>query len=211
MIRGTAVSLLGLALLFPAMKETARAQSTTTYNASGAYAVSNFATTNYYVSFFVARGCPSSPCITTTGTFIVYFAVPTPANPNPNYVTEADGYIPDSAFQSNNLQNMSVSVDTSQVPGFNVESCAFVNGTFNCVSGPYGVIQITWNATKQISSKNIQDSQTTTGPFTVKTHDDSSSNSAVATGTFLGDSFSSSTLTSMGTNKSHTASITRPQ
>jgi hypothetical protein len=211
-MKGTVVSLLTLVVSFLAAQGSSHAQSTTTYNASGASAMSNFATNNLAVSFFVARGCPSSPCSTSTGTFIVYFAQPINSNPNgPNYVTEADGFIPDSDFQSNTLQHMSLSVDTSQVPGFSVKSCAFVNGTFNCVNGPYGVIQATWDATQQQSSKSIQDSTSTIGGFTSKTHDDSKTTSAEATGTFLGYSFSSSTLTTMGTNNSHSVSITRPR
>src|SRR5579871_839176 len=167
-MRGTVVLFLALAVSFLAAQGTSHAQSTSTYNASGTYAMSDFTTPNWNVNFYVARGCPASPCTTSTGTFIVYFAEPATPNPNgPNYVTEADGFIPDGDYQANNLQHMSVSVDTSQVPGFTVESCAFVNGVFNCVNGPYGVIQATWDATQQESSKVIQDSSNTIGGFTI--------------------------------------------
>jgi hypothetical protein len=214
-MRGTVVWLLVLALPFLVLATPAHAQSTTTYNASGAYAMTSFNTNNNLtVNLFVGQGCTAPPCTpsNSTGTFIVYFAFPTVPDPNgPNYVTEGDGYIPNSAFVSNNTQHMSVNVDTGQVSGFTAESCSFVNGSFNCVPGQLGVIQTDWEQTQQISSSNKSDSTTTNGPFTVKTHDDSSSNSGAATGTFLGGTFSSSTQTSMGTNNSHTTSITRPQ
>lgn len=213
-MRGTVVSLLALAVSFLAAQGTSHAQSTAAYNASGDYAETSFTTANNLsVTLYVARGCTTAPpCETTTGTVLYYFAEPTVPNPNgPNYVTEADGFIPDGDYQANNLQHMTLNVDTSQVPGFTVESCAFVNGVFNCVSGPYAAIQATWDATQQQSSKVIQDASNTIGGFTTKVHDDMSSTSAAATGSFQGYAFSSTTSTTMGTNKSHTVNITRPQ
>ena len=206
-MRGMLQATLAVALLLLIQQSAAYAQSTSTYNASGAYAESRFKVNNSYVTLFAARGCVANPCATNTGTFIYLFAV----NDDTHMVTQGDGVIPDSAFQANNLQHMSLIVDTSQVPGFHTLTCGFVSGVWNCSNGPFGVMQADWQATDQASSTDKEDTDTTIGPFTAKTHTDRKSTSGLATGTFLGTAFSDNSSTTLGTNKAHSSSINRPQ
>lgn len=208
-MRGTVVLLLALAVLFLTAQGTGHAQSTTTYNASGAYAESSFTTNNSFVNLFVARGCTVTPC-TNIGTFIVWFSFNNNSDGTMS-VTEGDGIIPDTAFQSATLDHMSLNVDTSQVPGFSTVTCTMNAGVFNCNNGPFGVMQADWHSTQQASNDDIEDVTTVSGPFTVKTHDDSKSTSGMVSGTFLGSAFSDSSRTTLGTNRSHTHSITKPQ
>jgi hypothetical protein len=207
-MRGTAVLLLALAVSFLTAQGTSHAQSTTTtYNASGAYAESFFTVNNSFVDLFVARGCPAPPCAAPTpGTILVWFSF----NNNPDGTvsfTEGDGVIPDSAFQANNLQHMSLNVDTSKVPGFNTITCT---GFTSCTNGPFGVMQASWQQTDQTSTTNNEDTTTASGPFSTSIHNDQTYSSALGSGTFLGTVFSSTDST-VGTNKSHSRSITKPQ
>lgn len=204
-MKPTLQAILAVALLFLIQQSTARAQSTTTYTASGAFAQTFFTANNSSVTLFVGRGCIVLPC-SSGGTFIYWFAYNSDGS-----VTEGDGIIPDGAFQATTLQHMSLNVDTSQVHGFNTTTCTFSGGIFTCTNGPFGVMQADWQATEQSSSSNKQDTTTTMGPFTTKTHDDQSVTSGEATGAFLGTAFSDNGGATLGTNKSHTASITKPQ
>ena len=209
-MRGTLQAILAVALLYFVQQSTAHAQSTSTYNASGAYAESFFKVNNSYVTLFAARGCIATPCSGSYGTFVVWFAT----NTNPDgtgSVTEGDGVVPDSSFQANNLQHMSLNVDTSQVPGFNTVTCTRLSGVWSCTNGPFGVMQADWQATDQASSTDKEDTQTTIGPFTTKSHSDRKTTSGAATGTFLGTAFSDNSRTSLGTNKAHSSAINKPQ
>jgi hypothetical protein len=209
-MRGMLQATLAVALLFLIQQSTAQAQSTSTYNASGAYAESFFTANNSSVTLFAARGCPALPCSGSNGTIIVWFAFNT--NPDGTHsFTEGDGVIPDSAFQVSGLKHMSLNVDTSQVAGFKTMTCTFVPGGWTCSNGPFGVMQADWEATEQSSSTNKEDTTTTIGPFTTKTKDDQAHTSGGATGTFLGTAFSDNSRTTLGTNKSHTKSMTKPQ
>lgn len=198
--------LLALAVSILTAQGTSHAQSTTTYNASGAYAESSFVVNNSFVDLFVARGCPAAPCAAPTpGTFIVWFAFTN--NPDGSFsFTEGDGTIPDSAFQANTLIHMSLNVDTSQVPGFSTITCADFS---SCTSGPFGPMQATWQPTDVNSTTNKESTTTAIGPFTQSVQNDSKYSSAFGTGSFLGSAFSS-TNSRMGTNKSHSRSITKP-
>lgn len=206
-MRGTVVLLLALAVSMLTAQGTSHAQSTTTYNTSGAFAESFFTVSNGFVDLFVARGCPAPPCAAPTpGTFLVWFSF----NSNPDGTvsfTEGDGTIPDSAFQGNTLQHMSLNVDTSQVPGFNTVTCTSFS---SCTPGPFGPMQASWQPTDVNSLTNNEDTTTAIGPFTQSVHNDTTYNSAAGTGTFLGSAFSS-TNSKVGNNKSHTRSITKPQ
>ena len=84
-MRGSVVWLLALALPFLGLAIPAPAQTTATYNAFGAYAMTTFNTNNNLtVNLFVGQGCvapPSTPS-NSTATFIMYFSYPTVPNPN---------------------------------------------------------------------------------------------------------------------------------
>ncbi len=188
--------------LVPALFIAAHAQ-TTNFKSNGAYAQSNFPNTNFFVgSGDVAAGTPQP--FVDYATFI--------ANPDGSY-TYSFGYgnIPTSAFTGNNAQHMSLNVDTSQVPGFQTQTCtvSYVPSyTYTCTDGPFGVIQLDWQQNDYSSSRTKQDLTWTNGPVTHGSSSDSTYVSANASGTFLGTAVTDYAST-MGTDKNRYITITK--
>lgn len=112
------------------------------------------------------------------------------ANPDGSY-TYGYGYgnIPRAAFVANNLQRVSLNLDTSQVAGFQAMTCTVVYQPVysqTCSPGPFGVIQITWQQNGQSSTKTNSNSNIVNGPFKTHIVRDETDSSANSSGTFLG-------------------------
>lgn len=194
--------LLTVVLAF-ALYGVANAQKNSTYHGKGAFAQSNFPG----ISLSASSGNDTS-----TGQAFVTYSTFT-SNPDGSYTySSGDGYLPASAFTANNLQQMSLNVDTSQVSGFDAETCAvtFVpTYTFTCSPGPYGVIQVNWQQNGSVSTTLHENSTTTDGPFSTHVVDDEDYVSANASGTFLGTSVVDY-FSQMGTNHGSTVTKTKP-
>lgn len=180
------------------------AQTTTTYHGKGAFAQSNFPN----ISLSVYSGDNSF----NGQPFLLYSTFA--ANPDGSYTfSSGDGFLPASDFSANNVTQMSLNVDTSQLSGFNASTCIvyFVpTYSFTCSAGPYGVIQVNWQKNGSYSSTTKSNQMGTDGPFSTHFLDDSQYSSANATGTFLGTSvvdYGSMICTSHGS----TIMITKPK
>jgi hypothetical protein len=181
----------------------ANAQNNTTYHGKGAFAQSNFPG----ISLSAYNGDESY----NGQTFLMYSTFT--SNPDGSYsYGSGDGFIPASAFSANNLQQMSLNVDTSQVPGFSASTCVATFAptyTITCSPGPYGIIQVNWQQNGSVSSSLKENSQSTDGPYSTHVVDDNNYVSANSTGTFLGisvvDDFSE-----MGASHGSTVTRTKP-
>lgn len=179
------------------------AQTTTTYHAKGAFAQSNF--TN--VSLSVYSGDASFNALP----FVIYSTFQ--ANADGSYTFgSGEGVVPSSDFAGNNVQQMSLNVDTSQVSGFNASTCVvyFVpTYSYTCTPGPYGVIQVNWQQNGNYSTSSTSNFSGSNGPYSTHVIDDSQYTSANSSGTFLGTSvvdYGSSTGTSHGS----TVTVSKP-
>jgi hypothetical protein len=181
----------------------ANGQRTTTYHAKGAFAQSNF--TNISLSVYTGDESYNGQ------NFLIYSTFQ--ENPDGSYsFGSGDGFIPNSAFIANNVEQMSLNVDTSQVSGFNASTCVVQfepSYTYTCTAGPYGVIQVNWQANGNSSSSTKSNFQGTEGPYSIHTIDDSDYSSANATGTFLGTSVTDYG-SEIGTSHGSQVSITSP-
>ncbi len=190
------------ALLAFALYGMANAQNSTTYHGKGAFAQSNFPG----ISLSAYNGDE-----TYNGqTFLMYSTFS--SNPDGSYsYSSGDGYIPASAFSANNLQQMSLNVDTSQVSGFNASTCVATAPTYTvtCSPGPYGVIQVNWQQNGNVSTSLKENSSSTDGPYSTHVVDDEAYVSANSTGTFLGTSVVDD-FSLMGTSHGATLTRTRP-
>lgn len=175
---------------------------TVTFKNSGAYAQSNFPN----ISFFVGVGDAGGG---TNGPFVDYSIFT--ANPDGSFTFGYGfGNIPNSAFTANNVQHMSLNVDTSQVAGFQAQTCNEVFQpafSITCTNGPFGPIQLTWQQNGFSSSSTTQDLSSTNGPVSSSMHSDSSYVSANASGTFLGTAVVDNGST-IGTDKDRQITIT---
>jgi hypothetical protein len=176
---------------------------TTNLKSSGAYAQSNFPNVYFFVGSGDVAGTSPQPVLDFS-TFI--------ANPDGSY-TYSFGYgnIPNSAFTGNNAQHMSLNVDTSQVPGFQTQTCtvSYVpTYSYTCTDGPFGVIQLDWQNNGYSSSATKQALTWTNGPMTHSSSSDSTYVSANASGTFLGAAVTDYAST-MGTDKNRYITITK--
>src|SRR5579864_8490757 len=69
------------------------------------------------------------------------------------------GTVPTSVFDGHNTQHMSLNVDTSQVAGFQAQTCHVVfqpSYSTTCTAGPYGVITLNWQNNGYSSSTTRQ-------------------------------------------------------
>lgn len=127
--------------------------------------------------------------------------------------TDGFGTIPTADFTNGGLEQMSLNVDTSQVPGFQSTSCTFSFTPFfseSCTQGPLGVIQVHWTNTRIISESLLfEDHQTVGGSLTVDSHVDSTQTSAQASGSYLGLSFVTMGQAFMDLNRDTTITITQ--
>lgn len=120
------------------------------------------------------------------------------------------GVIPESAFDAHTLQHVRLNVDISQISGFRVTTCTFTPTTFTCADGgSVGSIQVDWQQNGISSSRSIQHSTFTSGPFTRKFDTDEDISSADATGTYFGTSFTDSGRASVGKARNATVTITQ--
>lgn len=128
------------------------------------------------------------------GTALLGFDVIT-SNPDGTITDKAGfGLIPTSAFTPQKDNGMNLSVDTSQVSGFNNLICTTTpspNGvTTTCSPGLGGPVQVVWTANGIFSAATNMHDGITTGPFTQHFVDEGSSNSANTQGSVLGTAFS---------------------
>ena len=180
---------------------------TSTFHASGEFAEIITNINGSTVLLFAARGCTGSPCFT-SNTILVFdsFAL----TPNGSVFVEGEGVIPDDALQADSPEHVTLNLDTTQVPGFQITSCSFVPGSgFKCQPGQGGVIQIEWRRTQANSTTTMQETHTTSGPFVTNFHQNQDFFSAVSSGTFLGSSFSDRSRSTIGTNKDTTITLSR--
>lgn len=178
------------------------AQSTTAFHSSaeGAFVFVN--TNNTGVEIEVDRG--------NTSAFLMIFAV-TPDS-NGFTVTSEFGAIPNADFVTNGFQHMALNVDTSQVPGFQSTTCTISftpSFTETCVQGPLGVIQANWNSNRISTFSTQEERHTAQNGLTVDMSINSVNDSASASGSYLGLSFSGATVASTDINKDTTITITQ--
>jgi len=179
---------------------------TSTFHASGEFAEVFGNVNGSSFDVFAARGCIVSPCFT-SNTILVFNTFT--LTPNGSTFIEGQGVIPDDAFTADSPEHAMLNVDISQVPGFQVTSCTFVPGSgFQCHSGvPVGVIQIEWRRTQASSVTTMQETHTTSGPFVTDFHQNQDRFSAASSGTFLGNSFTDRSRSTIGTNKDTTITL----
>lgn len=179
------------------------AQNTTTFHskAEGAFALVN--TNNTSTEIEVDRG--------DTSTFLNIFA--TAPGPNNGFtVTSGFGAIPNDDFVTSGLQRMALNVDTSQVPGFQSETCTVSFTPFfseTCGQGPLGLIQINWTSNGISKFATVEERHTTQGGLTVDVHLNADQISANASGSYLGSSFPAAAIA--GTDMNHDTTITITQ
>lgn len=179
------------------------AQTTTSFHSAGggAFAVTNVNGTAIQID--VNRGDTSALLLTFTST----------QNPDGSVTTTTgSGTIPNADFFSSTLEHMSLNVDTSQVPGFQSTTCTSSFTPFfteTCGPGPLGVIQVNWVNNRIIIISGVQEQHRTFFGVTVDLHIDASADSANASGSFLGLSFSSANNAFVQTNRDTTITITQ--
>ncbi len=116
--------------------------------------------------------------------------------PNPDGTTTfmmGLGQIPEDAFSAQGPSKMSLSVDTSQLVGFENTTCQVVpppNFQFNCSPSQGGPVQVAWTGNGINSQTETGHSDTTTGPFTEHIDGHGTSTSADVHGTIFGLGFS---------------------
>jgi hypothetical protein len=106
---------------------------------------------------------------------------------------------------------MSLSVDTSQIAGFQAETCNVIfqpTYTSTCTPGPFGLIQLDWQQNGYSSTITKQNLTWTNGPVTSSMRSDSTFASGDATGTFLGTAVVDN-ASQLGTDKSRDIIITK--
>jgi len=123
------------------------------------------------------------------------------------------GTIPNEDFFTANLEQMSVNVDTSQVPGFQSTICTFSFTPFfqsTCSAGPLGVVQVNWK-NNRITSRRlfVEAHETFGGSVTENAHEDQDQSSADADGSVLGFSFSAADRAFVIMNHDTTITVTR--
>jgi hypothetical protein len=189
-------------LLASALLVVADAQ-TTIFKNSGAYARSNFPNIGVFVGNGEFAGGTNQP-------FLNYSTF-TP-NPDGSYsYSSGYGNIPNSAFTAKNVDRMSLNVDTSQIAGFQAETCNVIfQPTYSstCTAGPFGVIQLDWQQNGYSSTITKQDLTATNGPVTTSMRSDSTFASGDASGTFLGTPVVDN-ASQLGTDKSRDIIITK--
>ena len=135
-----------------------------------------------------------------TATSLTYFQDTFSADFNTLTIKEIFGTIPNSAFTGDNVQGLSLGLDTSTLDpttSFS-ELCTLDLSTFTFTCGPLptGIISLTFkqngaNSTQILTCATEQ----VTGPVTIRTHQRGSTNSANVNGSILGVAVSSSTGT----------------
>jgi hypothetical protein len=148
----------------------------------------------------------------TTSTLLDYFASTQNVDGSVTQ-TFGIGSIPNDDFLAAGTQHMSLNVDTSQVAGFRTTQCTFSFTPFftsTCSQGTLGVIQVKWvNNGITTSSVLSEDHRTIGGSVTIDSHVNANESSADVSGSFLGQSFSSSVFATVGINKDTTITVTQ--
>lgn len=99
------------------------------------------------------------------------------------------GTIPASAFDAHNTQQVSLNIDTSQVAGFQAQTCHVVfqpSYTSTCTAGPYGMISLNWVNNGYSSSTTRQTLNYSNGAEKHNTSSNGTYSSANGSGTFFG-------------------------
>ena len=191
-----------LALLLAFTLYSAADAQTIKYHSKGAYAQSNFPN----ISLFVGSGN-----VGVGGQPFLDYSTFT-LNPDGSFTySYGIGNIPSSTFTANNVQQMSLNVDTSQLTGFQAQTCVTVfQPTYSstCSDGPYGVIQLSWQNNDYSSSTTKEKLTVVNGPVTRSIDSDSTYTSANGGGTFFGVQVQDNN-SRIGTDRSRDMTLTR--
>jgi len=181
------------------------AAQATTFHGNDATAQTHFAVPGGGVDIFVFRGPDGAGGTNTFLDFGRFVENPDGSGSS----TFGFGVIPNSAFDANTLQHVTLNVDISQISGFRVTTCTFTPTTFTCADGgSVGPIQVDWQQNGISSSRSIQHSTFTSGPFTRKLDTDEDLSSADASGTYFGTSFTDTGRASVGKARQSDLTIT---
>lgn len=153
---------------------------TQTFHLRGAYAQSNFPNT----SLFIGTGD-----VGLGGLPFLDYSTFMP-HPDGSYdFSFGFGTLPASAFDAHNTQQMSLNIDTSQVQGFQAQTCHIVfqpTFTSTCTAGPYGVISLNWENNGYSSSTTRQILSFANGAEKHRMSTNATNSSANSSGTFFG-------------------------
>lgn len=182
------------------------AAQATTFHGNDATAQTHFQIPGGEVDIFVFRGPDGAGGTNTFLDFGRFVENPDGSGSS----TFGFGVIPESAFDAHTLQHVTLNVDVSQISGFRVTTCTFTTTTFTCANGgSVGPIQVDWQPNGISSSRTIEHSTFTSGPFTRKLDTDEDRDSADATGTYFGTSFTDPGRASVGKARLSTLTITQ--
>lgn len=140
-----------------------------------------------FINLQVNRGQTSGGAPSTFLFFDVFtFAFPIESS------TIGFGEIPNTALKGDSTAHLTLAVDTSQVSGFQVQTCTFnfVTFTGGCQSGPFGPIQVDWQQTNQFSNQIVSHEQFEFLHFTMIQDVNSANSSALSQISYLGTPFS---------------------
>jgi hypothetical protein len=112
--------------------------------------------------------------------------------------TQIVGTIPGSAFTGQNTQNLTLSLDTSQLdPATSTnQTLDIITFIVTCGQGPTGTIQLNFRENGAQRTRVLAlGEEVTVGPFTTRTHQRSDNSSANFSGTIFGTAVSGSNAT----------------
>jgi hypothetical protein len=92
-------------------------------------------------------------------------------------------------LRGDNPANISLTVDTSQVPGFFSTTRTFVffpSFSETCTGGPFGVIDLQWKQIGNFSTHSVSTVQQNFGVVTLQSHGESDTALALVNGSILG-------------------------
>jgi hypothetical protein len=121
----------------------------------------------------------------------------------------AFGQVPNDSLKGDNTKHLSLNVDTSQTPSFQITTCtfSFATFTFTCQPGQGGVVQLEFQQDGNFSNRTISDQHSTFFQVDIHNHVNSDSASAFANGSVLGIPVNNG-FSSIGTNHDTTITLT---
>ena len=127
-------------------------------------------------------------------------------NPDGSFTdTFGFGDVPDGSLSGNSTTSLSLSVDTSQVSGFQTTTCKS-DGV--CTPGPFGLVHIDFNSNGDYSSQSVSENHYDFFQMAQRSHYDYNSSSADANGTILGNILND-VASDIGTNRGTTITLTK--
>ena len=179
------------------------AQTTRSFHSSAEGASVSATVNGISIGIEVDRGASSTNLLTLT---LIQ-------NPDGSFTsTEGFGTIPNADFVNEGLEHLSLTVDTSKIPGFESVACTVSFTPFlteTCGQGPLGLIQVNWVNDRIIKSNLLEERHFTQGGSRIDTHTDADINSANASGSYLGLSFPAADFGFVSMNRNTTITIIR--